>query len=103
MAVAYLEQKGFCVVAKNYRYRRNEIDLIVRQGQTLVFVEVKLRKNTGYGHPESFVSPSQVNRITEAADHYLHETDWEGAIRFDIVAITLRPHLSVEHFEDAFC
>lgn len=91
------------VVAKNYRYRRGEIDLIARYEDTLVFVEVKLRKDARFGHPESFVAPPQVKRITEAADQYLYETDWEGAIRFDIIAITLRPQYSLEHFEDAFC
>ena len=102
LAVEHLEQQGFSVVAKNYRYRRCEIDLIVRREHTLVFVEVKLRKNAGFGHPESFVDQSQADRITKAADHYLHEIDWEGAIRFDIIAITLHPRLSIEHFEDAF-
>lgn len=103
LAIEHLEQQGFSVVTRNYRYRRGEIDLIVCRDNTLVFVEVKLRKDVGYGHPESFVSPSQADRISEAADHYLHETNWEGLIRFDIVAITLRPQLRIEHFEDAFC
>ena len=102
IAVEFLEQKGFAVVARNYRHRRNEIDLIVRRESMLVFVEVKLRKNTTFGHPETFVDQLQANRITEAADQYLHETDWEGAVRFDIIAITLQPTLTVEHFEDAF-
>lgn len=102
IAVEFLERKGFAIVARNYRHRRSEIDLIVRQKNTLVFVEVKLRKNTAFGHPEAFVNEPQAQRITEAAEHYLHETNWEGNIRFDIIAITLQPKLSIEHFEDAF-
>ena len=103
LAAEYLEQRGFSVIAQNYRHRRSEIDLIVRRDDTLVFAEVKLRKDAGFGYPESFVNPSQANRIVAAADYYLHETNWEGAIRFDIIAITLRPQLKIEHFEDAFC
>ena len=102
IAVEFLERKGFAVVARNFRHRRNEVDLIVRQKNTLVFVEVKLRKNAAFGHPEAFVNEQQALRITEAAEHYVHQADWEGSIRFDIIAITLQPTLTIEHFEDAF-
>ena len=102
VAITYLKEQGFTVVAKNYRYRRNEIDLIVRCDSLLVFVEVKLRKNASFGYPETFVTACQAKRITAAADQYIHETDWEGNIRFDIVTITLQPTVLVEHFKDAF-
>ena len=102
LAAEYLARHGYTVVAQNYRYRRSEIDLIVQQKRTLVFVEVKLRKNGAYGPPESFVEPSQADRIITAAEHYLHETDWDGDIRFDVVAITLQPRFNLKHFEDAF-
>lgn len=103
MAIRFLEERGFTLVAKNYRHRRAEIDLVMSCHGTLVFVEVKLRRNASFGHPEVFVSDTQAARITQAADHYVHETDWEGNIRFDIVAITLQPQIAVVHFEDAFC
>lgn len=103
MAIQFLEGKGLTLVTKNYRYRRAEVDLVMRSHRTLVFVEVKLRRNATFGHPEAFVSDTQAARITEAADHYVHETNWEGDIRFDIVAITLQPQVVVAHFEDAFC
>lgn len=101
-ALAYLEEKGYTLVQRNFRHRRAEIDLIVRKDQLLVFVEVKARQNTEYGFPESFVSPQQASLITEAADHYVREQNWSGMIRFDIVAITLEPVIAIEHFEDAF-
>lgn len=102
MATQFLQEKGFTLVTKNYRHRRGEIDLVMRDCDTLVFVEVKLRHNVMFGHPETFVDQAQVERITKAADHYVHAADWEGNIRFDIVAVTLRPQLSIKHFEDAF-
>jgi len=101
-AVDYLAQKGFTLVARNFRYRRAEVDLIVRQKNLLVFVEVKTRRDVTFGFPETFVSPEQTNLIVAAADHYTREQNWEGLIRFDIVAITLEPDLKIEHFEDAF-
>ncbi len=103
MAIRFLQEKGLNLVAKNYRYRRSEIDLVMRDRDTLVFVEVKLRRNANFGHPETFVDQSQAERIAEAADHYVHQMAWEGNIRFDIVAIMLQPQTTVEHFEDAFC
>ena len=103
MATRFLQEKGFTLVAKNYRYRQGEIDLVMRDRSTLVFVEVKLRRNANFGHPETFVDQSQAERIAEAAEQYVHETAWEDNIRFDIIAITLQPQSAIEHFEDAFC
>ncbi len=103
MATWYLQEKGLTLVAKNYRHRRSEIDLVMRDRDTLVFVEVKLRRNANFGDPETFVDQAQAERIAEAADHYVHELAWEGNIRFDIVAITVQPQTAIRHFEDAFC
>ena len=100
IAAEFLEKKGHTVLEKNYRYRRNEIDLITEVNGILVFTEVKLRKSTLFGTPEMFVDAAQTSRITEAADHYLYEVNWEGNIRFDIIAITEQPQLAVEHFQD---
>ncbi|MGD1892805.1 MAG: YraN family protein [Cyclobacteriaceae bacterium] len=102
IAVDYLAHKGFKLVARNFRYRRAEVDLIVQKNKLLVFVEVKTRRDTDFGFPETFVSPEQAELIIAAADHYVREHNWEGLIRFDIVAITLEPDLKIEHFEDAF-
>lgn len=102
MAVRFLKEKGLTLATKNYRHRRGEIDLVMRDRNTLVFVEVKLRRNANFGHPETFVDHAQAERIAEAADQYVHETGWEGNIRFDIVAITTQPQTTIEHFEDAF-
>ncbi len=102
IAIEFLTMKGFKIEARNYRFRRNEIDLITRFQGTLVFVEVKLRRNDTFGHPETFVSDAQADRIVRTAEHYLQEVGWMDNIRFDIVAITRQPHLRIEHFEDAF-
>jgi len=100
LAETYLVKKGFQFAKKNYRYKRSEIDLIVRNEQLIVFVEVKYRSSNTFGEPESFVSPNQQVKIIEAADEFIHHLQWQGNIRFDIIAINSKNE--IEHFEDAF-
>jgi putative endonuclease len=102
LALKYLSEKGYTLLVKNYRCKRAEIDLIVRNEETLVFVEVKARSSTGYGFPEEAVDEKKAAMIMEAADQYIYESAWEGAIRFDVISIVLQPQISIRHFEDAF-
>lgn len=98
-ALDYLVKNGFKILEKNYRYRKAEIDIICTRDSTLVFVEVKKRKNSTYGYPETFVSNKQQKMIISAADHYLYAIDWHDNIRYDIIAIT---DDKLHHIEDAF-
>lgn len=104
LAVSYLKEQGFGIIARNYRYQRAEIDIIAREDRLLVFVEVKARSNNQFGYPEVFVTPRQQALVRAAAEHYIITHDWDYAIRFDIVAILQhndnQPQLT--HFEDAF-
>ncbi|MCU0355222.1 MAG: YraN family protein [Cytophagales bacterium] len=102
LAANLLEAKGFVIAERNFRHRRAEVDLIVRQDKLLVFVEVKTRSGTDFGEPETFVTPNQRRLIHSAADAYIHQTDWLHDIRFDIIAITLGHPPDVLHIEDAF-
>ena len=96
-ARAFLEGKDYVFVIQNYRSGRNEIDLICMANKTLVFVEVKYRKNSRFGNPEDFVDTAKLRRVMEAAENYIYESDWKGNIRFDVVAITGK---SIDHFQD---
>jgi putative endonuclease len=99
----YLREKGYEILAQNYRYNHAEIDLIVKKGKLLVFVEVKTRSNLSYGNPEEFVSYTKARLLMEAAEHYIFATNWLYDIRFDIVAVTMAGNeLRVKHIEDAF-
>lgn len=103
LAEKFLIEKGYVVRERNYRYRKAEIDLIVQQGQWLVFVEVKARSSTAFGHPESFVDRKKVQNVLMAADDYIHKINWQGQVRYDVVSISLRSaEDEVRHFEDAF-
>jgi len=101
LASQFLEGKGFSIVARNFRYKRSEIDLIVQKEKLLVFVEVKSRKNHLFGEPETFVTRAQAKRIMEAAEHFVIEKDWHHDIRFDIIAITQESG-EILHLKDAF-
>ncbi|KUG06203.1 YraN family protein [Solirubrum puertoriconensis] len=103
-AAEYYLAKGYTLVARNYRYRRSEVDLIMQEGaRRLVFVEVKVRTDLRYGYPEEFVTPAQQQRIRRAAEQYIISHNWHADIRFDIVALTPNSAgFRVEAFEDAF-
>jgi putative endonuclease len=99
LAAKFLQEKGYLIVARNYRHKRSEIDLIIRKDNWLVFVEVKLRSSSTFGHPEESVNVAKRKKVMEGAAQYLLETNWQGNVRYDIVAITKK---EIVHFEDAF-
>jgi putative endonuclease len=87
-AARFLRRAGYRIVATNYRNRMGEIDIIARDGHTLVFVEVKARRSGRFGGPKHAVTPRKQRRISMAALGYLKETGQSGApARFDVVAV----------------
>lgn len=103
LAAAYLEDKGYRILDRNYRYKHAEIDLIAEKDNWLIFVEVKTRTSLAFGYPEEFVDDKKINKILEGADQYLFETNWSGNVRYDIVSIKMgSKSVQIDHFEDAF-
>ena len=100
----YLIQNGYTLVERNYRTRRGEIDLIVRNDDALVFVEVKLRRGTGFGDPLEAVTARKQDTLRSVAEHYLYARKPEfDTLRFDVIGILAdRPEVRVHHIEDAF-
>ena len=86
LAARHLENCGLRVVDRNFRVRGGEIDLICRDGRTLVFVEVRARQRSDYGGAAASITVSKQRRIVLAAQHYLlaHPA---GDCRFDCVLI----------------
>lgn len=104
MALAYLEERGYEIVERNYRTRHGEIDLVVRRDGTLVFVEVKLRRGRAYGDPLEAVDPRKQRAVRSMAERYLaeREPDFEE-LRFDVIGILAAGEPpKVTHVEDAF-
>ena len=102
IACQYLVQHGYNIQEQNYRHRRLEIDIIAIKDNVLIFVEVKTRKNVNYGYPEDAVSHAKAQKILAAAEAYIYTHDWQGDIRFDIIAVVLNSTPQIAHFEDAF-
>jgi putative endonuclease len=104
LALRYLTRQGYVLVERNYRTRYGELDLIVRRGGTLVFVEVKLRRGTGFGDPLEAVTPQKRAIIRSLAEQYLldREPDFDE-LRFDAVGILAgEGGPRIHHIEDAF-
>ena len=89
LACQYLTRQGYRVIARNYRTKLGEIDIVAEAQGTLVFVEVKTRRGHQCGHPFEAVTPAKWRQISKVALEYLAETGREGQpARFDVVAIS---------------
>lgn len=85
----YLEQRGLRTLTRNYRTPKGEIDLIMMHGDTLVFVEVRLRQHSGFASAAQSIDSAKQRRIIAAARHYLQATQlWEKVpCRFDAMCL----------------
>ena len=100
LAKDFLIAKNYTILFMNWRFKHSEIDIIAQDGKMIVFVEVKVRSNMDFGDPESFVDDKKIEKMEEAADEYIEQKDWNGELRFDIIAID--KNNGITHFEDAF-
>lgn len=103
-AAAYLVQKGFAILHRNWRHSHYEIDIIAEKEGVLHFVEVKLRTSTNFGLPEEAVDKRKFNRLLNAADEFLHQHPQYRHVQYDIVAISLPKNKAPEYFfiEDVY-
>jgi putative endonuclease len=86
-AATYLASHGLQIVARNYRTRLGEIDLVARDGDILVFVEVRMRSDGGFGGALESITPRKQRRIAAAAGLYLARTSRPPPCRFDVLAV----------------
>lgn len=103
-ATEYLQAKGYEILGRNIRTEYGEIDLLARQGATLVFIEVKARSSQVYGHPEESVSIMKQKHMADAAESYLqNHPELDGDWRLDVIAVTRRLYQAPEiiHVENA--
>jgi putative endonuclease len=86
-AVLELQKMGYKVVARNWRNRFGEVDVIAHDGDVLVFVEVKAKKNDFFGAPAEMITGRKLQKIIRTAENYVAETGYEGPWRIDAVLI----------------
>ncbi|MEP6895776.1 MAG: YraN family protein [Chloroflexota bacterium] len=101
-AVEYLTQHGYELVARNVRTPYGEIDILVKQGETIIFVEVKTRTSNKMGLPEESITPRKREHMLAAADHYAAENEidhWQ----IDVISIEGKPESQpkITYFENA--
>ncbi len=92
MACLFFQACGYVCLARRFRKREGEIDLVMRRGPLVVFVEVKTRRSDSYGAPEQSVTRGKVARLRFLARRFLHEQKLEAVqeFRFDVVAVDFR-------------
>jgi putative endonuclease len=104
LAAAYLVKQGYKILERNYTCPLGEIDLVARQGKTLVIIEVKTRSHAQFGLPQEAVHHAKQAKLRRLAEYYLKQKQLAAAtVRFDVVAITLAgAGPAVELIQDAF-
>lgn len=103
IAIRFLKKKGMRILARNYKTPYGEIDIIAREGNTIVFIEVKTRTTNSFGQPVEAISGRKQKTLGLVALHYLTNGKTHLPARFDIVSIMLKQGgYDVEHLRDAF-
>lgn len=105
-AAAYLRQQGYRIIERNYRCPLGEIDIVSRDGEYFVFVEVRSRKGIVYGLPQETVNRNKQQRVRRLAAQYLKVNKaWQAMCRFDVIGVVFADNdeiKSLEHIRDAF-
>jgi putative endonuclease len=104
LAVRFLQKKGYRIVARNYRTPVGEIDIIARDGDTIVFIEVKTRTDISFGYPFEAVNKRKRQKLKNLALLYLKRQGKEPPVRFDVLSIFCMDNgkKDIEHIKDAF-
>ena len=104
IAVRHLKKMGYRILEQNYRTKTGEIDIIAKDNNTLVFVEVKARRSKEFGNPKYAITPNKQRKISMIALYYLKTTRQSNTrARFDVVSITYqKKDLNIEVIKNAF-
>lgn len=102
LAVKFLLEKGYELLERNFFKPFGEIDIIAKDKDYVVFIEVKARKNVNSGFPREFVNKNKIKKIQDVAQMYMLEKNLFGIkIRFDVIEIIFDEH-KITHIENAF-
>lgn len=103
LASQYLQKKSYKILERNWRYEKDEIDIIATDGLFLVIVEVKTRSTDFYGQPEEAVTRQKERFIIRATEEYIIQKDINLEVRYDIISIIIKNGKeAINHIEDAF-
>jgi len=104
IATAYLKKEGYKILARNWFYDHKEIDIIARQGDEIVIVEVKTREGNYFEEPWEAVSTRKIRNLVDVADAWLNQQKIDLETRFDVISIIFSDDINYEltHFPGAF-
>jgi putative endonuclease len=104
IAAEFLSKAGMRIIARNYRCGHGELDIVARDGDAIVFVEVKTRCSAAFGAPEQAITPAKQRQLVIMANRYLYRERRIGTpCRFDVVAVELRNgRCVIRHIPNAF-
>lgn len=104
LAAQFLRKQGYTIIAHNYKTRIGEIDIIAREGETIVFVEVKTRSDDTFCEPYESVTAMKREKIKKVASLFLQKQKKEVPARFDVISITCQKNgqTAIRHIRDAF-
>lgn len=102
LACRYLEKNGYKILERNKHYSRFcEIDIIAQYKRTIVFVEVKTRKTNSFGAPTEAITKTKYNHLKQGVQCYLSEHKVKD-FRIDVIGITLKPEMKIEHLKNIY-
>jgi putative endonuclease len=104
MARTYLEQQGYLILETNWRSGHKEVDIIAKDGEMLVIVEVKARKNEDITNAEDAVDEKKIRNLIRATHNYILLKGLDCDVRFDIITLVLddKGEYKLNHIKDAF-
>ena len=106
LAARFLKKLGYHIIVRNYRCRTGEIDIIARDGTTLVFIEVKTRASLTFGTPAMAITVKKQRQISRAAENYLAQNHlFDDSARFDVISVFLPVGCKknqIDHIKNAF-
>lgn len=104
LAADYLEKNGYKILARNFRFKQNEIDIIAEKDDLIIIVEVKARSTDAFMLPQEAVTKGKIKSIVSAANHYMEEFNKDQEVRFDIISVLPddNKNLIIDHIKDAF-
>ncbi|WP_419869344.1 YraN family protein [Chryseobacterium sp. CT-SW4] len=104
LAVSYLQDKGYKIITRNFRFQKAEIDIIAEKDTIIAVIEVKARSTDLFLLPQEAVNKKKIRLIVSAADYYLEKNGKDNEVRFDIISVLpgTEEKFEITHIENAF-
>ncbi|QQS49837.1 MAG: YraN family protein [Bacteroidota bacterium] len=103
LAADYLIRNGYILLDTNWKFQKNEIDIVASKDGLVVIVEVKSRQTSRHGDPAEAITIAKQKRLIEAADHYLEHLAYAAEVRFDVISIVFGENgAELTHIKEAF-